>query len=287
MDVAVELVAARGRTMTAGQVRYLCDVVREHEAQEAGDLLAEHIATLQAKVASLEEDAALSRVAENALRAEVERLKGDWAHTVGLLGLPSETAPRSAVTAAIITLANARETAESRLAAIWERASNKKALLDRAIDGVLQAVRWVVGAESKEYDGPGPEDMLEGDAPQEAKHECDATCVHAGVDAAETRRRDKDGWPPFPCSDTCTHDDAAKPGHPERVKEQSEAVNDVIDGGPESRGPVRVVDRGARREIDAYNSGWKDAVATVEERVRRALENASAEVLSAIEGAAP
>jgi hypothetical protein len=28
---------------------------------------------------------------------------------------------------------------------------------------------------------------------------------------------------PYPCSPTCTHDDAATPGHPERVKERSEA----------------------------------------------------------------
>jgi hypothetical protein len=31
-------------------------------------------------------------------------------------------------------------------------------------------------------------------------------------------------WTRYPCSSTCTHDDARTPGHPERVKERSEAV---------------------------------------------------------------
>lgn len=31
----------------------------------------------------------------------------------------------------------------------------------------------------------------------------------------------------YPCSPTCTHDDAAKPGHPERVKERSEALREA------------------------------------------------------------
>lgn len=31
----------------------------------------------------------------------------------------------------------------------------------------------------------------------------------------------------YPCSPTCTHDDARTPGHPERVKERSEAANDA------------------------------------------------------------
>jgi hypothetical protein len=32
----------------------------------------------------------------------------------------------------------------------------------------------------------------------------------------------------YPCSPTCTHDDAAKPGHAERVRERSEAVKRAI-----------------------------------------------------------
>jgi hypothetical protein len=36
----------------------------------------------------------------------------------------------------------------------------------------------------------------------------------------------------WPCSATCTHDDATKPGHPERVKERSEAVNAAVECPP-------------------------------------------------------
>jgi hypothetical protein len=36
----------------------------------------------------------------------------------------------------------------------------------------------------------------------------------------------------YPCSPTCTHEDAAKPGHPERVKERSEAVNAAVECPP-------------------------------------------------------
>jgi hypothetical protein len=32
----------------------------------------------------------------------------------------------------------------------------------------------------------------------------------------------------FPCSPACTHDDARTPGHPERVKERSEAFEQLV-----------------------------------------------------------
>jgi hypothetical protein len=54
--------------------------------------------------------------------------------------------------------------------------------------------------------------------------------------------------PFFPCSPTCTHDDAAKPGHPDRVKERSEAVTHALNPDAESgideplpEGPLEVV----------------------------------------------
>jgi hypothetical protein len=79
--------------------------------------------------------------------------------------------------------------AESRLAAIRERGTNRLEIARRrsaARVGVEDIIRWV----------------LEGDAPQEA---------------TETH-----GF--YPCGLTCTHDDATTPGHPERVRQRSEAV---------------------------------------------------------------
>lgn len=44
-------------------------------------------------------------------------------------------------------------------------------------------------------------------------------CIHRGQ-CYEARR--------YPCSPTCTHDDAATPGHPDRVKERSEDVTGIL-----------------------------------------------------------
>lgn len=86
----------------------------------------------------------------------------------------------------------------------------------------------------------------------------------------------------YPCSATCTHDDAATPGHPERVRERSEAVKalsekilpgpDVVDGGPETRGPVRVVSSGARDMANAYAEGAEAMRAACLEAVRMVLQ---------------
>jgi hypothetical protein len=104
-----------------------------------------------------------------------------------------------------------------------------------------------------------------------------------------------EGGASWPCSLTCTHDDARNPGHPERVRERSEAVRDVVDGGPGARGPVRAVSREARREMDAYEAGCDDARAACWGATRDILQkygisDASPmreEVKAAIEGATP
>jgi hypothetical protein len=106
----------------------------------------------------------------------------------------------------------------------------------------------------------------------------------------------------YPCSSTCTHDDAKTPGHAERVRERSEAVKalsekvlpgpDVIDGGPGTRGPIRLVSTQARVTADSYAEGAEAMRAACLEAVMQVVDAEGAGSLadrlkSAIEGAAP
>lgn len=74
------------------------------------------------------------------------------------------------------------------------------------------------------------------EVPQEVKGQCPAFawCCHPaghagfheeapGVAPRSLTRPDR-----FPCSPTCTHDDAATPGHPERVRQRSEAFTEAM-----------------------------------------------------------
>lgn len=181
--------------------------------------------------------------------------------------------------------------AESRLAAIRETAAKASAELRHAYRAfavetgnvdpglVARAIRMLEGVTT-------PKD---GDSPQETKPKEKCLCdMTGGAELCMASRH--------PCSEMCTHGDAATPGHPQRVKARSEAVNvslrmsikDARSGDVVSEGElVRPDDDHGAARSDAYNDGWRDALAIVEERVRKAMENASAEVLSAIEGAAP
>jgi hypothetical protein len=55
---------------------------------------------------------------------------------------------------------------------------------------------------------------------------------------AERIRAKKEPESNYPCSSTCTHDDAATPGHAERVKERSEAVLAAVTKCPKCGGEV-------------------------------------------------
>lgn len=88
----------------------------------------------------------------------------------------------------------------------------------------------------------------------------------------------------FPCSQTCTHDDAATPGHPERVKERSEAVIQAAtrtEDAASTDGHARGYNEGA----DAMRAACLEAVRTRLE-VMGALDVYGA-VKAAIEGAVP
>jgi hypothetical protein len=117
--------------------------------------------------------------------------------------------------------------AESRLAAIRERGADDAEALRRAEaawvgvqnwdadvhadvletghlvhlgDAVRRAVRWI----------------LEGDAPQEASTTSPCICGFLSSECAASRH---------PCSPSCTHDDAATPGHSERIASLSIAFD--------------------------------------------------------------
>lgn len=95
--------------------------------------------------------------------------------------------------------------------------------------------------------------------------------------------RDDDSKPQrHPCSPTCTHDDAATPGHPERVKDRSEAF-------------VEQATREARTYDDGKRHGFADGVEAMRVACWEAIqplthsmsEHERQQFKAAIEGAAP
>jgi hypothetical protein len=254
MTRTAELAATRGGTMSAVEVEACLRSLEETKRGMTADELRGHItaqgatvATLQAKVEKAEREAhgalngllvvtevltddpkepainaARRVVAErDAARAEVERLKADAALVDKMrradLAVTKEYAARWKV-------------AESRLAAILKAATGIRA--QRMGDGEIDAALY-----GDEFAPKTRLDrliklllsmtalVLEGDAPQEAKCTCnmlqrdtqwhDSDCPRAPPEcrASQPTR--------YPCSPTCTHDDAANPGHPERVKNMS------------------------------------------------------------------
>lgn len=214
------------------------------------------------------------------LRAEVERLK---AENVDLTGSRRRWKERA-------------EAAESRLAAI--RA--KVVLLLTRIAGVTRAH---VGEGFPE--GPVVFEReiaalvrkarvaLEGDASQDGKTHHIRGCplspaAHVpapdgtACECARIRRDVACLAAPvsrYPCSPTCTHDDAATPGHPERVKERSEAVS-------------RIVQSGEEQEAEGYEQGVEDMRKACLEALQSACHTHGVmwfyqHAKQALEGAAP
>lgn len=309
MTRAVELVQARGGTMTAEQVEiwrelygatYPC--MMEHITAQGATVATLHaeVADLKSTVAKLEErkqiDTAHIETIEQekmALRAEVERLTREHRNCANDLHAAQEWGRQQHAEVERLNadvklqykaleacqaqlddrgrLEQRATSAESRLAAIRERAGKTMSLVAaykagrQLTEGIsmagLQAVaRWV----------------LEGDAPHGAKK--DPPCI-CGFLSGQCNA------PRHPCSKACTHDDAATPGHPERVKERSEEVQRVVIPG------VRIaLAEGARR--DAYEDGAEAMRAACLKVVREWFErNGFSEAFQSIrddiEGAAP
>lgn len=93
----------------------------------------------------------------------------------------------------------------------------------------------------------------------------------------------------YPCSDTCTHDDAATSGHPERVKEHKSALDAVLRANYDA---ARADDDNSAAESDSYDRGAEAMRAACWEAVQRkiwqhGLHNLEADFKAAIEGATP
>jgi hypothetical protein len=113
---------------------------------------------------------------------------------------------------------------------------------------------------------------LEGDAPQEGKTE-------VGVLAQ--------GGTLHKCSPACTHDDAAKPGHPERVKERSEAfTKDAVLNFNGCQNDRERICYAAGRE-KGLDEGAEAMRTAVEDWARGYFGSVPPTLKAAIEGAAP
>jgi hypothetical protein len=204
--------------------------------------------------------AALSRLAAGAqeaesLRAEVERLNDDLEEKDNLIASGGEACDRleterERLTAEVAEAWAAKgiwkeraESAESRLAAIRERAKDDARWLKEAEAGVvmgdvgewdedvhadtmaMHALPMLGRASSRVLHW-----ILGGDEPQEATVGLINVTDRGGtLVLGERGITTLDGTPlHHPGSPTCTHPDAATPGHPERVKERSEAVKEAL-----------------------------------------------------------
>lgn len=213
---SAEIAAARGGTMT--------DLQHAEWRRMAADdvFLAEvdrHVASQGGRIASLESS-------EKAWRQRVEKAADTLADVApGELGRLDIVARIERLKAELHHLREDWTTtwkeralhAESRLAAIRERANDSHGLLLAAMDkttiqGVRAAASWV----------------LEGDAPQEVQDLVETLTITGGM-AGEVSKVIHQSTR-YPCSPTCTHDDASIPGHPERVRQRSEAFSTATHG---------------------------------------------------------
>ena len=160
-------------------------------------------ATLQARVEEMEARIRQLIGQRDDARAEVERLKAE----VQRLSRNTREAQ-----AELTTVTIERNAAESRLAAMRER-GNDPAGLRRALEQA-RADGPDNGATPMGYAVAAARWVLEGDAPQEGNTSTCYCLINPELRCFAARH---------PCSATCTHNDAATPGHPERVKERSEA----------------------------------------------------------------
>lgn len=262
------------------------------------------VATLQAKVEELERAGSDARSERDAAREDLTAARAEVERTKAKLDDAERARNRAMID---------RSNAESRLAAITEA-------LDAIRDGRRfrgehtpeSIARVALGLEGDAPNSPGIQDGS-GDAPQEAKALPRDMPPHAfvprsddvkacGHDLGLTLCGYSERHHRFPCSPACTHDDAANPGHPERVKAQSVAVARAALGMPETERSeafeqlVWSKERSADWRLgfeDGKERGAEDMRAACWEAIQPKLDalgvDASTRELfkSAIEGAAP
>lgn len=268
MTRAVELVAARGGTMTAEEIadRERASKLSAIDMEDVFEHITSQgatVATLQAKVAEHLKDLGAADARNDALRSEIERLKAElvelekarahetemFDHALGECDATAERwadaederdaaqaevdrlkAEHSRAVASAADISRQSILIKSRLAAIRERANDGDGLL-RTWNATIDALAIVNLKDLAKWN-------LEGDATQEAK--CDhGSCQTSPCETCPTRAATSEAKPAcvcrlgqnlpcyashHPCSPTCTHLDAATPGHPERVRERSAAL---------------------------------------------------------------
>jgi hypothetical protein len=262
---AVELVAARGGTMTAEDLtealqecgkgcRFIPDLDGQQAFSEYINSVGQHVAAQGARVAVLE--------VEKANLEEGSRLLNERR-------LAAEEGNRDLVRRA--------QQAESRVE-----------VLETSLRGSEARGKMILGAKN---------DWAERARAAEAR--C-ATLSAAGQVLGEhvdkSCSADLHGPPEmfsgarlgrYPCSPTCTHDDAKIPGHPERVKGRSEAVCRIVP--PNAPWVSSTMDPGAayERGAEAMRAACWEAVQAVLERHGWKESGLSVDIKAAIERAAP
>lgn len=305
---AVELAGARGGTMTAERFDEVRRRFRGHEVIE--ELLA-HISTLGARNAVLEEELENTRPFES-LHADLSaQLREAWEAT-GVAGTVKGMTTLADVVG--VTKADLRE-ALAEVEKLRER-------LSAAEDGNRELVRRAQQAESllererkhhaetREMHSQMCRVSVEHQRRAEAAEARCATLSAAGQVAADTRKECTcldtcrgaaglgEGWKcameyrraapaRYPCSPACTHDDAATPGHPERVKERSEAVKEAATAAVEMVRRDNELTRAYDNGAEAMRAACWDAVRGQIQAFAMAGGLFEAAVKKAIEGAAP
>jgi hypothetical protein len=254
----------RGGTMTAEELlearmtveRWLAPSAYQHVHTALGEIV-QHLAAQGATVAVLRAD---NERLERTIHLEAER------HRDNILRMDAAEERSRLLLDAKNHWADRARSAESRLAAIRGRGDDLSSVAARSD---LEAFRrWV----------------LESAAPKEADtSSCYCSVGHLVTPCLSSRH---------PCSPTCTHDDAATPGHPERVKELSAAFNASTSPESLANGYVRVTDTatlfGARDEAPTHpaeitrREGFNEGA----EAMREAFRNGGEVTTASLEEAA-
>lgn len=227
--------AVRGMTTLADVVGVTKNDLREAlQSLSSARAEADRLAPLEHEVKRLRAEAADAERSARASIAEVDRLRaevtGGQERSRMLLDAKNHWADRA-------------RAAESRLAAIRERAGDESRLVRVWQDAVacgsgsllLLIARWVLEGDTLNHSASLKSSSNSPGVPDGSSRRQDdvvGVCGSCGGSHPFRRFGDMwrcsncgDGFTTFPCSTTCTHDDARTPGHPERVKEGSEAVS--------------------------------------------------------------
>lgn len=252
MDYAVELAAERGGTTTANA--FQAKVEQLENAGRTSDFVLSEVARIGSSRPDEDTLSTVTRIVSerDALRAEMNRLSDlldGERQMVSAFKESTETA-RAENQRLLSEAERLRveveewkvacqdwtercQSAEFRLAAIRERAMSEEGRekacegLSHPINVAMAVAQWVLEGDAAQG-GKTTAPLCGAAHPSDHKTVCADDRDHAGPHSdtgdgpALTWARSADER--YPCSSTCTHDEAKHPWHPARVKERSEAV---------------------------------------------------------------